>query len=286
VTNSQAGPELPIASGTPENSSDGVRDADTLAAEAQSHLVKGRLKEAESAILSALDQPDKKATYYATLGRVWTLQNRTNEAKAAYRHALLLESKYAVAHYRLGELLLKTGELPEAEKELRLAIHFAPKSSAFHSTLADVLLNQYFLDDAQSQLVTAIRRDKKNTRAHVLMAKLLTMQGNYRGAEHEIRVALALQSTPANYETLSDILKAQSRTTEAIAAIQEACKRNPKNKAYQARLADLMASNGVTASMAAAPGKNAAPSALRNSSVPAAGLVHRIRAFLSKLKIH
>lgn len=275
-----------MASDTPKNASDVVPSPDTLADEAKSHLVQGRLKEAEAAILSALDQPDKKATYYEILGRVWARQHRLSEATAAYRHALFLDSRFAVAHHRLGEILLKNGDLQDAEKELRLAIHFAPKSSAFHATLADVLLKQYFLDDAYSHLVTAIRRDRKNSRAHALMAKLLASQGDHRRAEQAIRVALELQTTPANYETLSGILEAQSRTAEAIGAMQEASRRNPKNKAYQSRLADLMAGNKATVAIDAPSGNDATPSATVSSSVRATGPMHRILELLHKMKVH
>ena len=332
-----------------KNASAGARDPDDLEAQAQSLLIKNKLKDAENAILSALKQSRDNWEYYALLGRINSAQSRTHDARLAFEHAVALATLDSRVYWMFSEFLLKEGELRAAEEKIRWAIYLTPNVSAYHSTLGAVLLEQGWFDDAHSSLLCAIRLDRKYPRPRELLAKLLTVKGDYRGAERSlvkalalvpdsysvlgslakvleeqaktdeaiacikkllaidsrnprlhirisnqyrragrlakaeqaIRTALALEPNPATYCSLSDILGAQSRTTEALAAISEACRLDPENQTYRAHLAHLTANNaaGVTGPL------NKSVVAQSNTSGPPPSVFRRIRLFLRRSKI-
>ena len=284
------------------------------AIQVESLLRKGQLKEAESAILGMLQQPDKTWEHYAVLGQVYAAQERNHEAREAYRHAVLVAPLYARPHYRYGEFLLRKGEFREAEEELRTAIRISPNVSDFHASLGEVLLEQGWNKESHASLRRAIRLDRKSPRPREVVGKLLAAKRDFRGAEkalakahaldsdsrsvlanlakvfeergksdkaiactkkilaldpsdadshvrisrqyqqagrldeaeQAIRAALALQPSAAYHDSLSRILVAQSRASEAIAAMSEACRLDPKSQVFRSRLANLTATHSVS----------------------------------------
>lgn len=229
--------------------------------------------------------------HYCILGRIWSAQERAHEALDAFRYSVRIAPPNAAPpHWHLGVSLLKAGELSDAEAEVRTAIRLNPKTSAFHSSLAAILLQQCFYDEAHASLRRALRLNRKNLEPRILLAELLSLRGDHRAAEKELSRALKLApKSPGVLWAFTKLFEHQGRTDkaveyarkliendpgnislhvriskqyatagrheEALAAMSEACRLDPENRAYRKRLADLVARNapGAAVPLANAP---------------------------------
>ena len=212
-------------------------EANKLAKLAESLLVKGRLDDAEIAILSALKKSQRNGLYYGILARIYSAQDRTIAAMEAFRHALSIVPLGAQVHWRFGEFLLKIGEFWEAEVEIKRAISLYPKESAYHVTLGTLLMRQCFYEAAYSSLQRAIRLDRKNPRPRMVLAELLAIQGNYYGAEKALTKALALAPDSSQaLLALSKLLEKQGKMDEALVCTKKMIEHNPNRAAIHARI--------------------------------------------------
>ncbi len=277
MTKSTVSPDLAAGTSAHEQASGDEEDSGGgLAGKIESLLIKGRLEEAENAVLSGLKRTN--SYHYCILGRVWAAQNRTGEAMEAFRQAVSMAPMSAPERGHLAAFLLKNGEFWEAEAEIRRAIKLDPKLSSYHTTLGEVLLEQCFFDDAHASLRHAVRLNRRDTRPRELLGKLLAMKGKYRRAEKVLARAHAIDPNSATVLwNLSKIFEDQGKADEAVAAMRVACKLVPANQAYRTRLASLSASSTVTAAGSGASNKRAGPAVRNNLSVAAARLIEWMR---------
>lgn len=255
-----------------------------LAGKIESLLIKGRLEEAENAVLSGLKRTN--SYHYCILGKVWAAQNRTGEAMEAFRQAVSMAPMSAPERGHLAAFLLKNGELWEAETEIRKAIRLDPELSSYHTTLGEVLLEQRFFEDAHASLRRAIRLNRRNVRPRELLARLLAMKGKYRRAKKVLARAHVIDPSSASVLwNLSKIFEEQGKADEAVAAMREACKLVPANQAYRTRLASLSATSTITTAESGPSHTSAEPTVRGRLSVSASKLIENMRIIWRRIKI-
>jgi len=271
VTEPKAIQGLATVTGANKKTSAVAASAAAVAAEVESLLRKGQLKDAESAILALLQQPSKTWEYYVVLGQVYSAQKRAHEAREAYRHAVLVGPLQARPHFRFGEFLFRKGELREAEEELRTAIRISPKISDFHASLGAVQLEQGWIEDAHASLRRAIRLDHRSPRPREVLGKLLARKGHYRAAEKSLAKALALDpKSRSALASLADLFEQRGKTEKA-----SACRK---------RIVDLESpDSGATG--AAPREESAVPLAQQELPAPPRRLIDRLRIFRRRMKV-
>jgi protein O-GlcNAc transferase len=247
-------------------------------------LKKGELSEAEAEIRTAIRLNPRASAFHSSLGAVLLQQCFYDDAYSSLRRALRLDRKNLEPRILLAELLALRGDYRGAEKSLAKAHAFAPKSPRVLWALAKLFEEQGKTDKAVECTKKILERDPNNTGIHVRISNQYRKAGRLDEAEQMLRTALTLQPAPAIYQNLSHILEARSRRTEALAAMSEACRLDPENRAYRVRLADLTASNA--ASVTGPSTKAPEPAAQQELPVPEPRLLDRIRVFWLRIKGH
>jgi tetratricopeptide (TPR) repeat protein len=206
-------------------------------------LKKGELTEAETELRTAIRLNPKASAFHASLGAVFIQQCFYDEAHSSLRQAIRLDRKNTEPLILLAELLILQSDCRGAEKSLLKAHSLAPKSTRVLWALAKLFEDQGNTDKAVEYTRKILALDPMNAGVHIRVSNQYKKAARLDEAEEALRAALALQPAAAIYQNLSLILEARSRRSEALAAMAEACRLDPENRAYRARLAALGASN-------------------------------------------
>ncbi len=245
-------------------------------------LKKGELSEAETEMRTAIRLNPKASAFHTSLGAVFIQQCFYDDAQSSLRQAIRLDRNNLEPHILLAELLTLQGDNRGAEKSLAKAHALAPQSTRVLWALVKLFEEQGKTDKAVEYTKKILAHDPLNTGVHIRISHQYKKAGRLADAEEALRTALILQPAPAIYQNLSLILEARSRRTEALAAIAEACRLDPENRAYRARLAALGASNAGTVSDHSTTGPE--PAAQQELPVRGPRLVDRVRAIRLRIK--
>ena len=220
-------------------------------------MKKGDLEEAEAEVRRAIVLYPKEGSYHTTLGMVLMKRLQYNDARSSLRRAIRLNRRSPQPRIVLAQLLAERGKYRGAQRALTGALRRAPKFPQVLWALCNLSEDQGKVDQALAYARKILELDQTNAKIHIRIANLCKMAGRLHDAEMALRTALALQPLPATFQLLSEMMSGQSRRTEAIAAMMEACRLDPENLGYRTRLANLNARKDVSA--AAAANKENAP---------------------------
>ncbi|MGA2190029.1 MAG: tetratricopeptide repeat protein [Steroidobacteraceae bacterium] len=249
-------------------------------------LKKGQLAEAETELRAAIRLNPKASAFHTSLGAVFIQQCFYDDAHASLHQAIRLDRKNIEPHILLAELLVLQGDPRGAEKSLAKAHALAPQSPRVLWALAKLFEEQGKTDKAVEYTRKILALDPTNTGVHIRISTQYKKAGRLGEAEEALRAALLVQPTAAIFQNLSLILEARSRSADALAAMSEACRLDPGNRAYRARLADLSAGKTAGAGVPGPSEKGPEPAARPESPPREARLIDKLRAFRLKKKIH
>jgi hypothetical protein len=109
--------------------------------------------------------PDKKAEFFANLGKQQLASGDTAGAAASFKKALELDSKNVAAVIGMGEIALRQGLFGDAIAHLKKATKLAPKSSYIWTLLGEAYLGTNNNSVAADTFKKALQLDPDNTRA-------------------------------------------------------------------------------------------------------------------------
>ena len=213
---------------------------------------RGDLQEAEKEISKAIFLNPRPSEFHAKLGAVLLARGWVAPAHASLKRAIRLNRESPYPREVLAKLLAQKGKYRAAEKSLAKALALAPNSTSALGSLSEILEAQGKTDAAIACTRKILDHDPAHARSHVRISNQYKQAGRLDEAEQAMRAALALKPTAENFDSLSQLLSAQSRTSAAIAALAEACRLDPENWTYRTRLADL-ASKSDTATGSTGP---------------------------------
>lgn len=204
----------------------------------------GDLREAESVARRAVTIDPNTHSFHSTLGAVLVRQCFYEQAYKSIRRAIRLNPKHPQPRIVLAELYSAQKKSRRAESALNKARKLAPNSQQILWALCKLYEDQGRTEKAMACVKRIISLDPANPKVQVLVANQCKKLGRLEEAEQALRAALALRPLAATYNSLSQVLMARSRRTDALAALTEACRLDPDNKAYQSRLAKMTSGSG------------------------------------------
>jgi serine/threonine-protein kinase len=202
--------------------------------------LEGRFVDAAAFYRIAVTLRPENADALAGLGTVLARGGQTEDALAAYRRAVELSPKSASLHTRLVEGLANAGYWEEAEAACRRALEVDPANPHPPFRLAEVLYRYKRVEDAMIQCRKAVEIAPQLEEAHYTLGELLAQAGRHEDAVNSFRKVTTLRATkpppgvvkaarfPADLR-LAQELAAAGRGAEAIAVLDAAAARDPKD---------------------------------------------------------
>ena len=203
----------------------------------------GQLPEARVEIQGALALKPNQPAALNTLGTILVGMQRYTEAKEAIERSLSVQPNYAEGHNNLANLLVTTGDVPGAIDEFRKSLAINSNLSTAHCNLGLVLVATGEYQESIAHLEKAIELgvDQPDLHNGLGVAYRRTNQPG-RAIEH---LQKAIQQNPdyvQAYSNLCQVLAAESRSDEAIAAAEKGIEaaRSPDQRAIGEQLADWL----------------------------------------------
>lgn len=223
------------------------------------HLSAGEYGSAAELAQSILLEDANNLLALELLANAYERQGAPEQAIALHRRILALDESRPLSHVLLGNLLWKVGELGEAEESFRAALQRDSRFPRAYERLGELYLSQGRIEAARESFAEALRLDDARRDARLGLARslraakqigparteydrlmrdhpgdpqivseyaaLIAQQGDIQAAEEMLRSAP--QSSPRVHYTLSVILRAGNRTTEALDELDEALRLEP-----------------------------------------------------------
>ena len=168
---------------------------------------KGKVDEAESRLLSAVEIYPKYATAWNSLGEIYQGKNQIEEASDAYSRALKADPKYTVPYLHLTQLQLAEGRHQAALETLGslLKLDHTLGVAHYYQAVAHYALTQY------GEAEQAIRQGLKSlhtppTMSHLLLGDLLARKGTFVEAAEELRLFLKAAPNSPNSAQARNLL--------------------------------------------------------------------------------
>jgi len=205
----------------------------------------GKLAEAEKEIRRAIELAPANARIHSELGNILALdKKRLEESEVELKKGIELGSDKGTPHYLFANFLLnQRGRIDEAEREYRKAILMDPNYDQAMVALADCLLNyKKIYNESDDLYKRALKVNLKNASAHLGIARVQELLfKNYKGAEEEIRAALAIDPRfSLAHERLGVLLEKLGKPGDARLAYQAAIDTDPDNAQANYLLAILV----------------------------------------------
>lgn len=156
----------------------------------------GRLDEAGKCFADVVARYPRNADGWNNLAAIHFATGRLSDAEACLRRAVECNSALPEAHRNLGQVAAALGRSDEAAAHYRKALELQPNSVDTLIGLADVV-KVTDLDAAEAHCRSAIAIAPAQASAHVVLGTILRARGDYQGAEHCYRHALALDANSA-----------------------------------------------------------------------------------------
>lgn len=194
----------------------------------------GKLAEAEKEIRRAIELAPANARIHSELGNILALdKKRLEESEVELKKGIELGSDKGTPHYLFANFLLnQRGRVDEAEREYRKAIQMDPTYDQAMVALGDLLVSyKKIYNESDDLYKRALKVNLKNASAHLGIARVQELLfKNYKGAEEEIRSALAIEPRfSLAHERLGILLEKLGKPGDARLAYQAAIDTDPDN---------------------------------------------------------
>jgi len=188
----------------------------------------GRLDEAITQYLEALQVWPRAANAHVNLGDALSQQGKFAEAISHYQRALQIVPDYALALENMGKALAALGRDDEAAASYEQTLRFDPSRSGAHLNLAILLVKRGRTDEGWRHYVTALRLEPYSAKLPINMGVALAQRGMPEEAAGCFRQALRIDpdSVEAHFN-LGVLLARQNRAEEAAYHFSEVLRRKP-----------------------------------------------------------
>jgi serine/threonine-protein kinase len=218
-------------------------------------LLEGRWVNAAAFFRTALTLRPDNAGVQEGLGMVLSRNGQTEEGLAAYRRAVELSPANASFHTNLVEAFANAGYWKDAKAACRRALEIDPTNYRALFRLAEVLYGQNRLEDATDLCRTATEIAPDFEEAQFTLGEIYAQTAQHEdavkafGKVTELRAANPPAGLLKAAKFPADILHAQElaavgRRTEAIAVLETAAAREPKDFRFPLEAGKLYRSQG------------------------------------------
>jgi tetratricopeptide (TPR) repeat protein len=190
----------------------------------------GRLREAVTLHLKALEADPRSAQAHTNLISLYGQLGSAADAETHYRAALALGGSLADAHYNFGVLLAAGGRRDEAAAAFRRTLGIDPFHARAHNNLAALLAGAGRHQEAAAHYRRALASDPQHRGARFGIGRVLVALGRPREAIDHFEKLLAApdRDTPRHTYALANAWFASGDTAKALgyadAALQSARK--------------------------------------------------------------
>lgn len=190
----------------------------------------GDLEGAIAAYRAALEINPRMPEAHNNLANALAANGESNEAISHYRQAIDLHPEFVDAHRNLGTAARRTGDMKTAVEHLERAAALNPTPTA-QTELADIQLATDLLREAEQNFALAVEADPSLADAHFGRALAQLRQERPEPAIENLRQTTELDRDHFGaWFNLGAILWNENRHLEAIPALQEALRLDPKNE--------------------------------------------------------
>lgn len=166
--------------------------------EAQQHLNRGRLEEAQQCCLRVLANDPEHADAHFLLGMVTVAGNRFTEAIGLLERAIVLDDQRAEYHAQLARCLVTVKRINEARAAADQALRLNPTSALTLDTVGCVFSRTGDHNRAVTPFRKAVKKQPRNSNFQFNLAASLEFLGDFDGAEAAYEHAV--KSTPRYYK--------------------------------------------------------------------------------------
>jgi tetratricopeptide (TPR) repeat protein len=201
----------------------------------------------------AIELDPKRVESYLSLGRFYLVTRDTTKAEELYRKAISVNPDSPLAHSEYGRFLAQNNRPAEAEAELRKAVEVAPTDRPARFLLAGYYLVTKQLDKAEENYKALAELDKEKPEGPVALADFYSATNRLDEAIKIYQDVLAKSPDyMAGRYRLSEILLMRGDTQGASAQIEEALKKDAKDRQALLLRARLKSHGGQTEGLKAA----------------------------------
>lgn len=172
---------------------------------ANAHLRKQKLQDAQAELEEAVKLYPQYATAWTKLGWLYAQQDRLDQAGDAFHHSQAADDKFVPAYMGLATVAVRQSNWPDAEKFSARATELDGVDfplGFYYNGLANLELGQ--LDNAEKSTRMAERMDVRHwlPQAKLLLSEILAKKQDYAGAAEELRLYLKVVPATVNREKL------------------------------------------------------------------------------------
>ncbi|MCT7975657.1 tetratricopeptide repeat protein [Laspinema olomoucense] len=192
--------------------------AEQLNQQAEVYLAQGKLDEAESVCLKAIQIQPNSAASYKNLGTALQRKGKIKEAQQSYLKAIKINPNFAAAYANLGSLYGQQGQWEAAIASYQRAININPKFAGAYRNLAKVWTQLKKPAEAADcwYLAWSLEPEKFSAVECVNLGNALVQQREMTRAIACYRYALELNPNLVGvYHNLEEALKRQGKVEEA-----------------------------------------------------------------------
>jgi len=201
----------------------------------------------------AIELDPKRVESYLSLARFYLVTRETTKAEELFKQAISVNSNSPLAHSEYGRFLVQTNRPTEAEAELRKAVEVGPTDRPARLMLASYYLVNKQLDKAEESYKALAELDKDKPEGPVVLADFYSATNRLDDAIKIYQDVLAKSPDFAiGRYRLSEILLMRGDTQGASAQIEEALKKDAKDRQALLLRARLRAHSGQTEGLKAA----------------------------------
>lgn len=185
-----------------------------------------------------------QAVYRLPEARVFLLAGNLPQAEATLRKAVALSPQLPSAHLQLGKVLVGSRRVEEGEAQLKLASELAPPEGAPREFYARYLLQTRRPGEAYAIAKTITTEAPEHLPGWILRAEVGIATGEFTDARESL--ARALRQVPDSLpalSTLSRLLLAENKTTEAIRVLEQLVSARPDSSEIRFQMAIAHLSN-------------------------------------------
>jgi tetratricopeptide (TPR) repeat protein/tRNA A-37 threonylcarbamoyl transferase component Bud32/TolB-like protein len=225
-------------------------------AEAQVHLIKGRLYRTTGENLKAVTEYQKaialdslNVAAYTNLAIAYSESRRPVDAENAYLQAVRIRPSYWPAYSSLGIFYMNRGEYGKAVEPLSLVVKLAPDYVEGHTNLGTLFYFMNRFDEALDEFSKSLAA-RPTTTAYSNRGAIYHFKGDYARARDDYRRAIELEGNNAvSWGNLADAdsqipgaeAEARDAYLRAIALSREELAVNPNNANVLGRMAFYLA---------------------------------------------
>lgn len=179
----------------------------------------------------AIELDPKRVESYLSLARFYIVTKQTTKAEELYRKAISINPESSLAHTEYGRFLVQSGRPTEGEAELLKATEVAPTDRTSRFVLASYYLVNKQLDKAEENFRALADLDKNKPEGPVVLADFYSATNRL---DEAIKIYQDVLAKSPDYlmgrYRLSEMMLMSGDTQGASAQIEEALKKDPKDR--------------------------------------------------------